>query len=62
MIKKNNYLLLLLLIFLSAPVVLRAQQDHTFEIKGGDFVYDGKPVRIISGEMHYPRIPHQYWR
>ncbi|WP_410492835.1 beta-galactosidase [Dysgonomonas sp. GY75] len=37
-------------------------QKHSFEIKGGDFVYDGEPVRIISGEMHYPRIPHQYWR
>lgn len=39
-----------------------AQKKHTFEIKNGGFVYDGKPVRIISGEMHYPRIPHQYWR
>lgn len=39
-----------------------SQKKHTFEIKNGDFVYDGKPVRIISGEMHYPRIPHQYWR
>ncbi|MBF0759793.1 beta-galactosidase [Dysgonomonas mossii] len=39
-----------------------AQKKHTFEIKNGDFVYDGKPIRIISGEMHYPRIPHQYWR
>jgi beta-galactosidase len=37
-------------------------QKHSFEIKDGEFVYDGKPVRIISGEMHYPRIPHQYWR
>ena len=39
-----------------------SQKKHTFEIKNGDFVYDGKPVRINSGEMHYPRIPHQYWR
>lgn len=39
-----------------------SQKKHTFEIKNGDFVYDGKSVRIISGEMHYPRIPHQYWR
>ncbi len=39
-----------------------SQKKHTFEIKNGDFVYDGKPIRIISGEMHYPRIPHQYWR
>jgi beta-galactosidase len=23
---------------------------------------DGKPLQIISGEMHYPRIPREYWR
>lgn len=52
----------ILLSFLILPSVLFAQKNHTFEIKGGDFVYDGKPTRVISGEMHYPRIPHQYWR
>ena len=29
---------------------------------GGHFVLDGKPFQVISGEMHYPRIPRQYWR
>ncbi|MDR1707984.1 MAG: beta-galactosidase [Prevotella sp.] len=53
---------LILLSFLILPSVLMGQKKHTFEIKGGDFIYDGKPVRIISGEMHYARIPHQYWR
>lgn len=33
-----------------------------FEIKDGNFVLNGKPTPIISGEMHYPRIPHEYWR
>ncbi|HTH52870.1 MAG TPA: beta-galactosidase family protein, partial [Edaphobacter sp.] len=23
---------------------------------------DGKPFRVLSGEMHYPRIPRAYWR
>ena len=23
---------------------------------------DGKPFQVISGEMHYPRIPRAYWR
>jgi beta-galactosidase len=23
---------------------------------------DGKPYQIISGEMHYPRVPRAYWR
>ena len=40
----------------------KAKHARTFEIKNGDFVVDGRPSRILSGEMHYPRIPHQYWR
>jgi beta-galactosidase len=35
---------------------------HTFRVEGGQFTLDGKPFRIISGEMHYPRIPREYWR
>ena len=50
-----------LILLFAIPLSVEAQKE-TFEIKDGDFVYNGKPVRIISGEMHYPRIPHQYWR
>lgn len=39
-----------------------AQNTHTFEIKSGEFYYDSKPVKIYSGEMHYARIPKEYWR
>lgn len=35
---------------------------HTVTVRDGHFVLDGKPVQIISGEMHYPRIPRPYWR
>lgn len=35
---------------------------HSFEIRDGNFVYDGKPVPIHSGEMHFARVPPQYWR
>lgn len=45
-----------------SPLVINGQAKHTFEIKDGNFVYDGKPIQIHSGEMHYARIPHQYWR
>lgn len=34
---------------------------HTVSVSGGHFVIDGKPVQIISGEMHYPRIPRPFW-
>lgn len=35
---------------------------HSFAVKDGHFELDGKPFQIISGEMHYPRIPRAYWR
>jgi beta-galactosidase len=35
---------------------------HSFGIEGDHFVLDGKPFQIISGEMHYARIPREYWR
>ncbi len=39
-----------------------AQKKHTFKIDDGHFLLDGKPFQIISGEMHFARIPQEYWR
>jgi beta-galactosidase len=41
---------------------LRAVTAHTFRTSGREFLLDEKPFIIISGEMHYPRIPQPYWR
>ncbi len=35
---------------------------HTFAVQEGRFVLDGKPIQIVSGEMHYARVPRAYWR
>ena len=35
---------------------------HTFGVQGDHFAMDGKPYQIISGEMHYARVPRAYWR
>lgn len=35
---------------------------HHFDVENGRFMLDGKPLQIISGEMHYQRIPREYWR
>jgi beta-galactosidase len=35
---------------------------HSFRVESGKFVLDGKPFQVIAGEMHYARIPRQYWR
>ena len=56
-------------IFLTAALVLsviaalgEGPSSHTFVVKGKQFVFDGQPYQIISGEMHYPRVPRAYWR
>jgi len=42
---------------------VRAQKaKHTFTFGPTDFLLDGKPSQIISGEMHPARIPAEYWR
>lgn len=37
-------------------------QKHSFALSKTDFLLDGKPFQIISGEMHPARIPAAYWR
>ena len=36
--------------------------NHTFEIGKKDFLLDGEPFQIISGAIHYFRVPREYWR
>ena len=50
-----------LLGMLSAHAVAQTPQ-HSFEVVGDHFELDHKPYQIIAGEMHYARMPHQYWR
>ena len=35
---------------------------HHFALGNHDFLLDGKPFQIISGEMHPARIPREYWQ
>jgi beta-galactosidase len=38
-----------------------ATAPHIFAIQGDHFTLDGKPFKILSGELHYARIPREYW-
>lgn len=38
------------------------KKHHTFVLGDSTFLLDGKSFQMISGEMHYPRIPHEAWR
>ncbi len=48
--------------FALAACLVAHQVTHTFAIKDGNFLLDGKPFQVVAGEMHYPRIPEAYWR
>lgn len=37
-------------------------QQHTFGLGDSTFMLDGKPFQILSGELHYTRIPDAYWK
>jgi beta-galactosidase len=51
-------LLTVLLALATVPAI--AQQPHTFSTEAGYFILDGKPLKVLSGELHYARIPREY--
>lgn len=56
-----------ILTFLSAIFLITAcysqklKGKHTFALGTTEFLLDGDPFQIISGEMHPARIPAEYW-
>ena len=40
----------------------KQRAKHTFSLGTSEFLLDGNPFQIISGEMHPARIPFEYWR
>jgi beta-galactosidase len=59
----RNLIQLLTLLYLISGTVLSAQSaKHTFTLSESEFLLDGEPFQIISGEMHPARIPEEYWR
>ena len=53
------------LTLLAGMVVLRAQNahsDHVLHAVSDHFELDGKRFQIISGAIHYARVPRAYWR
>ena len=34
----------------------------TFTVEGDHFLLNGKPYQVVAGEMHYARIPREYWQ
>ena len=45
-----------------AATALPAQASHTFRANGDHFELDGSRFQVISGAIHYTRVPRAYWR
>ncbi len=44
------------------PPAASANASASFIAKDGSLLLNGKPYQVLSGEMHYARIPRAYWR
>jgi beta-galactosidase len=56
-------LLACLLVLCSLPLCAQkgVPAKHVFTTQGDHFTLDGKPFKVLSGELHYERIPRAYW-
>ena len=54
--------ILIVFLFILSTIAVAQKAKHTFALGDSTFLLDGKPLQIISGEMHNTRIPREYWR
>ena len=61
MIKKSAFssVMFIFILFLSTASAQRPK--HTFKLGTSEFLLNGNPFQIISGEMHPARIPVEFW-
>jgi len=52
----------ILFFMIVAALAGRGQGAHRFALGDSSFLLDGKPFLMISGEMHYTRVPREAWR
>ena len=49
-------------LLLCAGVSAPAAPLPKFAVEGDHFVTNGQPFLLLSGDMHYARVPREYWR
>lgn len=58
--KKPLLYLLILLVTVFSTSCSQSSKE-TFEIGDKTFLLNGKPFVVKAAEIHYPRIPKEYW-
>ncbi len=58
----KKFISLLAITFFLFTTLSAQYASHTFSLTDSVFLLDDKPFQIISGELHYPRIPREAWR
>ncbi len=59
--KSKNLLIIILLFFISVAHGQKPNQPDFVAGDKGEFLLNGKPFLIRSGDLHYSRIPKEYW-
>ena len=59
--KNLKILLISLVVFCMTGMSFAKPLKHTFEVGNKTFLLDGKPFVVKAAEVHYPRIPKEYW-
>ena len=57
----KKILTILIFVAFALSVSARGEKTHTFTQGEGTFLLDGKPFIIKAAELHYARIPREYW-
>ena len=59
--RRTNFVLLLLAFLMIGNAQMSNAQTGSFGIGKQTFLVNDKPIVIKAAEMHYPRIPKEYW-
>jgi beta-galactosidase len=51
----------ILLVACQSIAAASAEKKPNFGFRGRDFILNGRPFQIMAGEVHFQRIPREYW-
>lgn len=58
----NKLITIIFLVIMLNTSLFGQNTKHTFSLGKTEFLLDGKPFQIISGEIHPARVPVEYWK